>query len=163
MPNRLLPRQGDNAYRGYMLALWLFGILVLLKTIISVNSMINARGVATSADGVPLDTFGPEGARAFVNLFALLGLSNLVICILCIVVLARYRALVPLMFSLLLLQHLARKLIHQAMPTVTTGNPPASVINLVLLALMVVGLALSLASPDKTRPDSPSKDRENEV
>ena len=153
--NKLLPRPADNTYRGYRVALWLFGILVLLKTIISVNSMINARGVATSADGVPLDTFGPEGARAFVNLFALLGLSNLVICLLCIVVLARYRALVPLMFSLLLLQHLARKLIHQAMPTVTTGNPPASVINLVLLALMVAGLALSLWSPGKSKERNP--------
>lgn len=158
MLNRLLPRQADNTYRGYRLALWLFGILVLVKTIISINSMINGRDVASSADGIPLDTFTPEGARTVVSLFAHLGLANFVICLLCIVVLARYRALVPLMFSLLLLQHLARKLIHQVMPIVTTGSPPASVINLVLLALMVVGLALSLGSPNKTRLESQSKD-----
>jgi hypothetical protein len=162
MLNRLLPRQADNTYRGYRLALWLFGILVLVKTIISVNSMINGRDVATSADGIPLDTFTPDGARAVVSLFALLGLSNLVICILCIVVLARYRALVPFLFSLLLLQHLARKLIHQVMPIVTTGSPPASVINLVLLALMVVGLALSLWNPDKTGLEQPSKERKQQ-
>jgi len=151
MLNRLLPRPADNTYRGYRLALWLFGILVLVKTIISINSMINGRDVASSADGIPLDTFSPDGARTVVSLFALLGLSNLVICILCIVVLVRYRALVPFLFSLLLLQHLARKLIHQVMPIITTGSPPGSVINLVLLALMVVGLALSLGRPYKTQ------------
>lgn len=150
MLNRLLPRNADNTYRGHRLALWLFALLVLLKGIISLNSMINGRDVASSADGIPLDTFTPDGARTVVSLFALLGLSNLMICLLCIVVLARYRALIPFMFSLLLLQHLARKLIHQVMPIVTTGTPPGSVINLVLLVLMVVGLALSLWSPKRS-------------
>jgi hypothetical protein len=150
MLNRLLPRNADNTYRGHRLALWLFALLVFLKGIISLNSMINGRDVASSADGIPLDTFTPDGARTVVSLFALLGLSNLMICLLCIVVLARYRALIPFMFSLLLLQHLARKLIHQVMPIVTTGTPPGSVINLVLLVLMVVGLALSLWSPKRS-------------
>ena len=159
MLNRLLPRQADNAYRGYRLALWVFGLLVLLRTIMSVNSMINGRDVASSADGIPLDTYTPEGARTVVSLFALLGLSNLVICILCVVVLVRYRALIPLMFSLLLLQHVARKLIHQVLPIVTTGTPPGSVINLVLLALMILGLALSLWSTGRTRLEQPSKER----
>lgn len=159
MLNRLLPRQADNAYRGYRLALWLFGLLVLLRTIMSVNSMINGRDIASSADGIPLDTYTPDGARTVVSLFAVIGLSNLVICILCIVVLVRYRALVPLMFSLLLLQHLARRVIHQVLPIATTGNPPATVINLVLLALMVAGLVLSLVSPNRARLESPSEER----
>lgn len=150
MLNRLLPRNADNTYRGHRLALWLFALLVLLKGIISLNSMINGRDVASSADGIPLDTFTPDGARTVVSLFASLGLSNLVICLLCIVVLARYRALIPFLFALLLLQHLAKKLIHQVMPIVTTGTPPGSVINLVLLVLMVVGLALSLWSPKRS-------------
>src|SRR5688500_19607134 len=144
MLNRLLPRQADNAYGGYRIALGVLGILVHLRTIMSVNSMINGRDIASSADGIPLDTYTPDGARTVVSLFAVLGLSNLMICILCIVVLVRYRALVPLMFSLLLLHHLARKVIHQLLPIATTGTSPASVINLVLLSLMVACLVLSL-------------------
>ncbi|HZI67826.1 MAG TPA: hypothetical protein VFF17_14795 [Thermoanaerobaculia bacterium] len=151
MLNRLLPRQADNAYRGYRLALWVFGLLVLLRTIMSVNSIINGRDIASSADGIPLDTYTAAGAQTVVSLFAMIGLSNLMICILCIVVLVRYRALVPLMFSLLLLHHLARKVIHQLLPIATTGTSPASVINLVLLSLMVAGLVLSLISPSKDR------------
>jgi hypothetical protein len=48
------------------------------------------------------------------------------------------------MFALLLLEHLGRTLILQVLPMPRTGTPPASTINLVLLALMVIGLALSM-------------------
>lgn len=153
MLNRFLPRQVDNTYRGSRFALWVFALLVLMRVIMSLNSIFNGDIVASSADGIPLHTFTPDGAQTVVSLFAVLGLSNLVICTLCIVVLARYRALIPFMFSLLLLELLSRKLIHQFIPIVRTGTPPASVINLVLLTLMVMGLALSLWSRNKTRQE----------
>ena len=110
----------------------------------SLNSIFNGRVVVSSADGVPLDTFTPSGARTVVSLFALLGLSNLVIALLGILVLVRYRALVPLMFAVLLLHHLGRILVLRALPIDRVGTPPGFAINLGLLALTVVGLALSL-------------------
>ena len=51
---------------------------------------------------------------------------------------------VPLAFALLLLEHLGRKLIFHFLPIVTIGRPPGSIVNLVLLALEIAGLALSL-------------------
>ncbi len=60
--------------------------------------------------------------------------------------LVRYRALVSFLFALLLLEHLGRRLILLLLPIVKTGNPPGTVVNLVLLALMIAGLALSLWS-----------------
>ena len=146
MLNRLLPRQIDNAYHGHRLALWLFALLVLLKSVISVNSVFNGRDVASSADGIPLDTFTPAGAQAVVSMLAALGLAQLVICLLCVLVLVRYRAMIPFMFALLLLEHSGRRLIFQLMPIVRTGRPPGSFINLALVTLMLVGLALSLWS-----------------
>jgi hypothetical protein len=148
MLDQLLPRHVDNTYHGYKLALWLFAVVVFMKLGISLNSIFNGRMVASSADGIPLDTFTPAGAQAVVSLFAAWGLSQLIICLLCILVLARYRAMVPFMFALLLLEHLSRRLIFQVMPIVRTGTPPGFFVNLVLLALMVVGLALSLRSHD---------------
>ncbi len=148
MLNRLLPRQVDNTYHGYKLALWLFALVMLMKVAMSVNSIFNGHMVASSADGIPLDTFTPASAQAVVSLFAAWGLAQLVICLLCIVVLARYRALVPFMFALLLLEHLSRRLIFLVMPIVRTGTPPGFFVNLALLALMAVGLALSLRSHD---------------
>ena len=96
MFNQILPRQVDNTYRGYKVALWLFGLLVFMKAGISLGSIFNGYTAASSADGIPLDTFTPAGARAVVSLFALLGLSQLMICLLCVLVLVRYRAMVPL-------------------------------------------------------------------
>lgn len=147
MFNRLLPRQIDNTYRGHKLGLWFFALLVLVKVVISVNSILNGDFVASSADGIPLAIFTPAAAQTVVSLFALSAFSRLVICLLCILVLVRYRAMVPLMFALLLLEHLGRRVVLQFLPIPRTGTSPGSTINLVLLAVMFVGLGLSLWSP----------------
>ena len=144
MLNQLLPRHVDNTYHGYKLALWIFAVLVFMKVSMSLNSIFNGHFVARSADGIPLDTFTPAGAQAVISIFALLGLSQFMICLLGVAVLARYRALVPFMFALLLLEFLSRRVILLVLPIVRTGTPPGFFVNLVLLALMVVGLALSL-------------------
>lgn len=143
---RLLPRRIDNTYRGSRLALWLFALLLFMKVAMSMNSIFNASNVASSADGIPLDTYPPAAARTIVSLFALLGLSHFMICLLGILVLARYRSMVPFMFALLLLEYLGRRLILHFTPIVRTGTPPGFYVNLVLLAVMLAGLALSLGS-----------------
>jgi hypothetical protein len=144
MLNQLLPQTIDNTYRGHKLALWLFALLVFMRVAMSLNSIFNGYSVASSADGIPLATYTSAAARTIVTLFALLGLSHFVICVLCVFVLVRYRSMIPFMFALLLLEHLSRKLILHVMPIIRTGTPPASAINLVILALMIAGLALSL-------------------
>ncbi len=148
MFNPLLPQRVDNTYRGYKLGLWLFGLLVLMKAVISLRSIFDGYSVASSADGIPLDTFTSAGAQTVVSLFALLGLARLVICGVGILVLIRYRALVPLMFVLLLLEHVGKELILRAIPIARTGAPPGLVVNLVFLGLMIVGLALSVWRKD---------------
>ncbi len=143
---QLLPQRVDNTYRGYKLALWLFALVVLMKVAMSLNSIFNGHMVASSADGIPLDTFPTAATQTVVALFAIWGLAHFMICLLCIVVLARYRSMVPLMLALLLLEHLSRRVILQVIPIVRTGTPPGLFVNLTLLALMIVGLALSLWS-----------------
>jgi len=146
MLKQLLPRQVDNTYHGRKLALWLFAVVVLMKLLMSLNSIFNGRYVATSADGIPLDTFTPAAAETVVALFAIWAVAQLIICLLCMVVLARYRAMIPLLFTFLLLEHLGRKLSLQFIPIVRTGTPPGFIVNLLLLALIVAGLILSLWS-----------------
>ncbi len=147
MIERILPRQVDNSYRGHKLALWLFGALVFMKTSIGLGTIFNGREAATSADGIPLDSFGAAGAQAFVSIFAAWGLAQATIGLLCVVVLVRYRALVPFMYALLLPEHLSRKAIFAVMPIDRTADAPGYFINLALVGLMVVGLALSLRKP----------------
>lgn len=144
MFDQLLPRHADNAYRGHKLALGLFALVVLMKTSIGVGTIFNGRDAAVTADGIALNTFSPAGADAFVSMFAAWGLGQAMIGLLCIVVLARYRALVPLMFLLLLVEHLSRRLIFFMMPIARAGEAPGFLINVALVALTIVGLVLSL-------------------
>ena len=140
----LLPRTADNDYRGHRLALWLMGALLLMKFAMSINSTFNGRSVLTTADGVPLDTYPAAAAQTIVALFAIYALGQFMLCALSTLVLIRYRSLVPLMFLLFLVEHLGRKAILQVIPIVRTGAPPAGVINLIVLGLIVAGLVVSL-------------------
>lgn len=52
MFSRIFPKQIDNAFQGHWLAVWLLVPVVLVKLAMDVNSIINTRLVATSADGI---------------------------------------------------------------------------------------------------------------
>ena len=153
MFKQLFPQRVDNTYRGYKLALWFFALVVLMKVAMSLNSIFNGYFVASSADGIPLDTFTAAGAQTVVSLFAIWGLAQLVICVLCILVAVRYRSMLPFMLALLLLEALSRRLILHFLPLARTGSPPGFSVNLALLALIVVGLALSLRSQDNPQAE----------
>jgi len=144
MFEQVLPSSIDNTYRGHKLALWLLGLLALMRFVIGLRSIFDGYAVMTAADGIPLGTYPPPAAQTMIALWALLGLTHVIIGVLCVIVLLRYRSMIPFMFSLLLLQHLSGRLILQFLPIVRTGTPPAPVINLTFLALMIAGLGLSL-------------------
>ena len=146
MLSRILPQRIDNTFRGHALALWFFVPVVVFKTGIALGTMFNGRGAAQAADGIPLDSLGAAGAQTVLALFAIWGLSQLVLSVFSVLALTRYRAMIPLMFVLLLGEHLARKSILLVKPIPTTGTPSGVYINLALLLLMIVGLALSLRS-----------------
>jgi hypothetical protein len=154
MLNQFLPGQIDNDYRGNQGALWIFGALLLMKLAMSFNTIFNGYSVATTADGVPLDSFPRAAAREVVLLVALWGLAHLMLTIIGVLALVRYRSMIPFLFALLLFEMLSRKAIHQFLPTVTVGNPPASIVNFVLLSLTVAGLALSLWVPGRLQADA---------
>ena len=144
MLNQVFPRYFDNAYRGHRLALWLFGAILLMKTAIALGTIFNGRTAAQTADGIPLDSFGVAGAAAVVSLFAIWGLAQFVISLIGVLALVRYRAMVPLMLALFLFEHVARRVIFLVRPIPRDGTAPGLYINLALLAVMTVGLALSL-------------------
>ena len=153
MLDLLLPQRVDNAFHGHRLALWLLAAVVLVKGGIGLGTIFNGHSAATSADGIPLNTFAPAGEQAFISIFAAWGLSQLMLNLIALLVLVRYRALVPFMFAVLLLEHLGRKLIFLVLPIARTGTPPGIFINLALVAAMLLGLGLSLRRSDN--PQAP--------
>src|SRR6516225_2397486 len=111
MFNQLFPQRADNTYRGYKFALWLFAVVLLLRGFQSLVSVFKGYSTLTVADGIPLDRYTTAGAQTLVSMFAILGFTQFLICLLGVLALARYRNLVPLMFTLLLLQYLGGRLI----------------------------------------------------
>lgn len=145
----ILPPQFDNTYRGRRLALWLFIFILIMKLLMSGNSILRGEMVARSADGVPLDSFTLAGAGTVVALFAIWGLAQLMLVFFCILAFFRYRAMVPLLFAFLLLEHLIRKIILTYLPIAPAGaSPPGTIVNVVLVSLMITGLILSLWRKD---------------
>ena len=154
--NRLFPRQVDNRFDGHRPALWLLGMFVALKLVMGVNSILNTASVAGGADGIPLDSYGPAAAREVLMLFALTSLGQLMLAIVALTVLIRYRAMVPFIYVVLIGEQLARRLIVQSYEVARPESTPVGwYINMGLIALLAIGLLLSLM-PSRRRERSPA-------
>ena len=145
MLTRLFPRQIDNAYRGNRFALWLFVPIVALKLTISLAAIFAADGGAQSADGIPLDTYPAAAARAVIGVGAFLGLADLWLALLFVLALLRYRAMIPLMYAVIVADFIAHKGIGFYKPIVRmAGTATGSYVTWSLFAISVLGLVLSL-------------------
>ena len=76
---------------------------------------------------------------------AFIGLLHLCIALAGLLAMVRYRAMVPLVFLWLLVEFLGRRIVLGLYPIERTpGTASGSIINLALLAMLILGLALSL-------------------
>jgi hypothetical protein len=144
MFDKLLPQPIDNKYSGSKIALWLFGLIVFVHILQSLVVIVNGHSIAQSADGIPLETYPAAAAQTIVAIFMVSSLRRLIISLICVVVLFRYRSAVPLMFVVLGLNYLGGEVIFQFVPMVRVGTPPGVVVNLIMFGFTIVGLALSL-------------------
>ena len=144
MLDRVFPERIDDRFRGHRFALWLFYPITLMTLVRSGIHIFRSDGGAQSIATIPLDTFSGGGAETVISLFALWGLSQLLIGALFVVVLLRYRAMIPLMYLLILAEYAGRVAIGFAKPIVTVGTPPGGPGSFAMIALGVLGLVLSL-------------------
>lgn len=156
MLNRIFPRQFDGTFQGSPLAAWLLAPVVFVKAAMGVNSLLAARVVATTADGIPLERFGGGGAEAVVALFAVWGLGQVLFALLGVLALVRYRSMIPFAYLLLLVEHLGRKAVFAVHPIARSGADGAggwpsagALVGWALLAAMVAGFVLSLVRKDR--------------
>lgn len=151
----LFPARIDNAYGGQSVALWMFGVIVAMKLIMGLNvsglnPWVKNRDVLKLADGIAVDSYGPEAARTAVFLFSCWGLALFVLSLLGVVVLVRYRAMIPLMYLLLAIEQIGRKGLSWANPVArekSSGRSSGALINWGFSAALIIGLFLSLSAP----------------
>lgn len=144
MLERLLPRQLNNDYTGSPIALWVFVFITTITVARSLVHMFAPDGGAQSIATIPLDTFTDNGAATVILMFALWGLSQLLIGVIYVVVLWRYRALIPFMYLLVFVEYAMRIVLGALKPIETVSTAPGAIGDYILVPLALVMLVLSL-------------------
>ena len=157
MLSLIFPKQLDNNYRGHWLGILLLVPLALMKLAQSVVSIVMTRMVATGPDRIPLDSYDPAAADAVVSIFALLGLYGLIVPVLALIALVRYRSMIPLVYLFFLAVQVGSRVLITLNPIVRSDGPATGFgINMAILAVTVVGFGLSLWRRSGSTREAPS-------
>jgi len=151
MRNRLLPSSFDNNFDGHPASLWLFGLITTVTLGRSLTHIFLPDGGAQSIATVPLNQYSSGAESAVISIFALWGLSQLLIAIVMLIAALRYRSMVPLLYLFLVGEYSARICIGIFKPLETLQTPPGAIGNLVLLGAAVLGIFLSLRTQDEPK------------
>ncbi len=137
----IFPKQIDNQFKGYKIALYAFYLLTAVTLWRSQHHLFAPDGGAQTIASIPLDTFTAQGSQAVIGVFGLWGLSQLIIGIIYLLVALRYRAMVPLMYVLMIVEYSFRAFYFPVAKSIpTTGIAPGAAINLPFVLFSVIML-----------------------
>jgi len=151
MRNRLLPSSFDNNFDGHPASLWLFGLITTVTLGRSLTHIFLPDGGAQSIATVPLSQYSSGAESSVISVFALWGLSQLLIAIVMLIAALRYRSMVPLLYLFLVVEYSARICIGIFKPLETLQTPPGAIGNLVLFGAAMLGMFLSLRTQDEPK------------
>jgi len=144
MFGRLFPKEFDNAYRGHWLALVILGLLLLFRVAQTGLGLVDPVLVIRGPDGIQFDTFNAQAQAAFTYVFRLLCFLNILVCLIGVLALARYRAMVPLIYLVLLVLLAGMTVIRRLYPIPRAPGSPGGMIVLVMLAVTLLGCLMSV-------------------
>ena len=142
--NYLFPNLIDNEYKGKKIPLFFFYLLIPVTIIRSLVHIFKADGGAQSIANIPLHLYSEQASDTIVHLFSEWGLSQLLFGVLYIVVLIKYKSLIPLMYLFMVLEYSTRLFLAFYKPFVLEGYAPGGIANYFLVPLFVVLFILSL-------------------
>lgn len=145
--NSILPKTIDNNYKGRKIALYFFSLLTVVTIVRSLIHMFSPDGGAQSIATIPLDTYSAAAASTVILIFALWGLSQLLMGVVFAIVAIRYKSLIPLMYLFIITEYVFRIILGSLKPIVTTGVAPGEIANLILIPLALVLFFLSVYKP----------------
>ena len=141
--NILLPKQVNNRQRRSQIPLYVFALYTAISTVRSCIHLLAPDSGAGSIAGMDLNMAGASG---IVFAFALWGSAQLLLAFVQLLVVVRYRALVPLFYLLLIAEILLRMLVGHMKPVSFAHTPPGAIGNWILLPVALLMLAWSLWS-----------------
>ncbi len=137
---RLLPARPGGSRSGGG-PLWLLVAVNIAGTVRSLIHILAPDGGAQSIAGIRVDVAG--GANT-VAIFAQWGASQLILALIIWVVIAKYRALIPLMWLAIAAEQLLRMLAGHLKPVLTEVPPPGAYGTYILLPFAIAVLFWSL-------------------
>ena len=149
MLEKIFPKNITNEYRGHPVAKWVFVLITVMTIIRSLIHVLAPDGGAQSIATIPLDSYSSGGAATVILIFALWGLSQLLLGLVFVVVLWRCQALIPFMYLLLIIEYGARIILFHLKPIATSGAAPGGVGSYVVVSLAVIMFLLSVRTGKK--------------
>ena len=143
MFHRIFPSSLDNHFAGHKIALYIFYALTAFTIWRSQHHLFAHDGGAQSIASIPLDTYSINAAGTVVGIFALWGLSQLIIGLIYLLAAVRYRSLIPFLYMMFAIEYAVRFWVGANKAIETAGTAPGSVIN---LPFMIAGLVLFVLS-----------------
>jgi hypothetical protein len=144
MRNRLLPSSFNNEFDGHSAALWLFGLITTVTLGRSLAHVFLPDGGAQSIATVPLSQYSSGAESSVISIFAIWGLSQLLLAIVMLIAALRYRSMIPLLYLFLICEYVGRICIGIFKPLETLQSPPGATGSFIILGASLVGLLLSL-------------------
>lgn len=136
---------------GTILALWVFVPALIIKTVMSLMSIVNKRFTAETVDGIPVGAFNEIAQAKYLTAFQLLGLAHLPAIAFGFVAAIWFRKFIPLAAGLLLAESLARRVLLGDNPLLWFSEGPKIGINLALIMALALAIVLSVTDrPGKT-------------
>lgn len=142
--NSILPKTVDNSYRGSKIVIIIFILITIITVCRSLVHIFFYDGGADSIAHIPLSMFGSYGSDTVVAVFALWGLSQLIMGIFYIIILLRYRTLIPLAYIGLIVEYAGRTIISIFKHLHVTQTPPGAYGDYVMVPLCIILLIFSL-------------------
>jgi len=143
----LFPQQANNDYRGSKFALWLFPLLALAILARSLIHFLKSDGGINSIATIITFEGTPDPDRVIYLFASLWGSQQVIMAMLYGVVMVRYRALIPLMYLLIIIELCFRLIsgsLHPLTEVYYLQTPPGSAGNIPALIIVSILLLLSL-------------------
>ena len=100
----ILPKSADNNYQGHKIALWGFVLFTIIMTWRSIIHMFFEQYGFHEIGSFVVISGDPDPMHLIYRFFSLWGLAQLTFCLVCWVIIYKYKALIPLMYLIWLFE-----------------------------------------------------------
>ena len=145
--NRILPANANNDYRGSPIAFYGLCLFAAMFTFRSLVHYFKEDGGANSIATIITFPGSPDPDQVLYLAFSLWGSQQIITLCILLLVLVRYRTLIPFMLLMLVLEQVLRigaGAMHPLTPEYFESRPPGVRANVPLLGIALLLLALSL-------------------